>query len=71
MFRETKKRTITKVITWRVLATLNSYIVLILFVTTGSLMKAILMNMSGFVIFYVFERVWNSIQWGKVKEDKL
>lgn len=23
------------------------------------------MNVSGFVIFYLFERVWNRIHWGK------
>lgn len=68
MFKETKKRTITKVITWRIIATLNSYLILILFVATGNIWKAILMNISGFFIFYVFERVWNRINWGKIKE---
>jgi uncharacterized membrane protein len=68
MFKETKKRTITKAITWRIIATLNSYIILILFVATGNVWKAILMNISGFFIFYTFERIWNKIKWEKVKE---
>jgi adenylylsulfate kinase len=68
MFKETKNRTIMKAITWRVVATLNSYIILILFITTGSLWKAIFMNITGFFIFYIFERVWNKIKWGRIKE---
>lgn len=69
MFLETKPRTVTKSITWRICATTNSYITLLLFPLHGNLTKAILMNISGFVIFYVFERIWNKVQWGK-KNDK-
>lgn len=70
MFKETKPRTITKSFTWRVLATLNSYATLVVFAATTNLWKAILMNISGFIIFYIFERMWNNIQWGKIKDDK-
>ena len=65
MFLETKPRTVTKGVTWRICATVNSYVTLVLFPLHGNLTKAILMNISGFIIFYVFERIWNKIQWGK------
>lgn len=67
MFQETKKRTITKAITWRVVAVLNSYLTLIIFSATGDFGKSLLMNISGFFAFYIFERIWNAVGWGKVK----
>ena len=67
MFLETKVRSITKAVTWRICAVLNSYITLIYFHSSGDLTKAILMNVSGFFVFYIFERIWNKLQWGKVK----
>ena len=67
MFQETKKRSVTKSLTWRICATLNSYLTLIYFHSTGDLTKAVLMNISGFFVFYIFERVWNVIKWGKIK----
>jgi len=67
MFIETKRRAVTKGVTWRLCAVLNSYVILLLFSSHGNLTKAILMNISGFVIFYLFERVWNRIHWGKRK----
>jgi hypothetical protein len=65
MFTETKARTVTKSITWRVVATVNSYVTLVTFPSHGNLVKAVLMNISGFFAFYIFERVWNRIKWGK------
>jgi len=67
MFVETKPRTTTKAITWRVCAVVNSYIALLVFHESSDLMKAILMNVTGFFAFYYFERLWNRVQWGKIK----
>ena len=67
MFLETKPRTMTKAITWRVCAVLNSYVALVVFHKSGDLFKALLMNLTGFCVFYYFERTWNKIQWGKIK----
>jgi hypothetical protein len=65
MYIETKKRSVTKAVTWRVCAVVNSYVTLVYFSNSGNLEKALLMNVSGFFVFYLFERVWNKIQWGK------
>lgn len=67
MFVETKPRTLTKSVTWRLCATLNSYLTLVLIASHSPLLLAIIMNISGFFVFYFFERIWNKVQWGKVK----
>lgn len=66
MRKETKTRTIIKTVTWRLVATLNSFCILLLFANMGSsdLEKAIYMNISGFFIYYIFERVCNTISYG-------
>jgi len=68
MFGETKKRSITKVISWRVIAIINSFIILWAFPDSKNMTLALLMNGTGLVLLYIFERIFNKIQWGKVKE---
>ena len=65
MFAETKKRTILKTISWRLIAILNSFLVLTVNLTNNNLLNALYMNITGFVIFYIFERIWNKIKYGK------
>jgi len=67
MFVETKKRTIYKTISWRTIAIFNSWMVL-MFVPEpqNNLATALIMNLTGFLIFFVFERVWNTIKYGRV-----
>lgn len=68
MFKETKKRSIFKSLSWRVVAVLNSWTVLSLMITKSNFWNAIIMNVSGFIFFYIFERVWNKIKFGRVEE---
>jgi len=68
MFKETKKRSIFKSLSWRVVAVLNSWTVLSLMITESNFWNAIIMNVSGFIFFYIFERVWNKIKFGRVEE---
>lgn len=68
MFKETKKRSIYKALSWRVVAVLNSWSVLALVITESSFWNAILMNISGFVLYFGFERIWNKIKYGRVEE---
>jgi len=65
MFVETKKRTIYKTISWRLVAILNSFLVLTMNITDNNFLNALYMNITGFVVFYVFERIWNKIKYGK------
>lgn len=68
MFKETKKRSIYKALSWRVVAILNSWTVLALVITESSFWNAILMNLSGFILYFGFERIWNKIKFGRVEE---
>ena len=68
MFIETKKRTIWKAISWRVVALFNSWIVLALSFTQSSFWNAFIMNIIGFVLYFIFERIWNKISYGRVEE---
>jgi uncharacterized membrane protein len=68
MFRETKKRSIFKSISWRVVAVINSWTILSLMITNSNFWNAIIMNITGFIFFYIFERAWNNINFGKIEE---
>ena len=62
---ETKKRTIFKTISWRIVAVLNSFLILTAHMTDSNLLNAIYMNVTGFFAFYFFERVWSKINYGR------
>jgi len=62
--RESKRRSVVKTIAWRLIATLNSFLVLLSGIGTGPLTAAILMNITGFIVYYLFERACNKITWG-------
>jgi uncharacterized membrane protein len=62
---ETKKRTLFKTISWRVVAVMNSWTVLSLGLVGSNFWNAIIMNVSGFIFFYFFERIWSKIKYGR------
>lgn len=62
---ETKKRTLFKTISWRVVAILNSFLVLTMNITDSNFWNAIYMNITGFIIFYIFDRIWSKINYGR------
>lgn len=66
---ETKKRTTIKAITWRLVAILNSWVILTLSLTTSNFKNALLMNLTGFFAFYFFERVWSRINYGRFYQE--
>ena len=65
MFIETKKRTILKTFSWRIVAILNSFLVLTVNITDNNFLNALYMNITGFIVYYFFERLWNKIKYGK------
>ncbi len=62
-------RSITKGLSWRVLATLTTMI--LVFAFTGKLALAIgvgvLEIITKLLIYYAHERAWDKIKWGKTK----
>lgn len=64
-FYETKKRTLVKAVLWRFIAFINSWVVLQFLCFNSSFYSALAMNITGMVLFYVYERVCNFIKKGK------
>lgn len=64
---EKKLRSFIKSVSWRVLALLNGWMAIYFF--TGNLSKSFwisfVANVSGFILYYIHERIWNKIVWGK------
>ena len=59
MFKETRGRSTKKSISWRIIA---------LSMTEVPLWNAIIMNVTGMIMFYFHERIWNKISIGKHAE---
>lgn len=69
---EKHSRSVLKAVSWRVTGTLDT--ILVSFIVTGKVSMALSI---GFVelftkigLYYVHERVWNRIAFGRVKSDK-
>jgi len=62
---DTKKRSITKTITWRIIAFSSTIIITYLFLGNfkQSLMVTILLNVTAIVLYYIHERIWNLLNW--------
>jgi len=74
-FVEGQPRTISKILTWRVLITASNFV--IPYIITGSFGSAALFGgiatVINMFIFWAHERLWNRITWGKselVQQDK-
>jgi uncharacterized membrane protein len=62
-----KKRSLAKSLTWRLVAVISTFI--IGYVMTGSLSFAasltVVSNLINFILYYVHERVWLKVAWGR------
>ena len=67
MSADLKKRTIVKTFTWRVTASLTTFI--IAWVLTGDLLIGASIGsieaIAKIFLYYFHERIWNSINWAK------
>ena len=67
MSADLKKRTIVKTLTWRVTASVTTFI--IVWVLTGDLLIGISIGsieaIANFFLYYFHERIWNNISWAK------
>ena len=68
MFKETRERSIRKSVGWRVVAFSNSWMGLALGLTDIPLYNAVIMNVTGVVYFYLYERLWDKSQSGRYTE---
>ena len=67
MSAELKKRTLLKTMTWRVTASLTTF--LIAWILTGDLLIGISIGsieaIAKIFLYYYHERIWNNINWAK------
>ena len=70
MYQETKTRSLAKTVIWRVIATFITWGTIYFF--TGKLSESlritIVAALIGMSAYYIHERVWNSMGWGKIAE---
>ncbi len=66
---ETHSRTVMKTVSWRIVATLTTGIIVYLF--TGEILLSLgvigVEVIAKILFYYLHERVWNMVQWGKKK----
>ena len=67
MSAELKKRTLVKTMTWRVTASLTTF--LIAWMLTGDLLIGVSIGsieaIAKIFLYYYHERIWNNINWAK------
>ena len=67
MLAELKKRTIAKTLTWRITASLTTFV--IAWTLTGDLLIGISIGsieaIAKIFLYYFHERIWNSISWAR------
>ena len=68
-FKETKSRSTSKSVTWRIIAFLNSWFILVVGLTDIPLWNALIMNLTGILFFYIKERVWDNFYYGRYIEE--
>ena len=61
-------RSFFKALTWRIAASTITFISVILLTSNLDWTKSIVIYelMNGVIIYYIHERVWNKIQWGRI-----
>lgn len=70
--KEKNIRSLTKALSWRILATLATIILVYSFTkdVSAALSVGALEVVVKFILYYGHERAWNNIHWGKVKHHE-
>lgn len=69
---ETKKRSVLKTITWKIIATSITLFTVYFFTGSfiGSVKITVVAAILGMISFYIHERVWNRVQYGKIGQKE-
>ncbi len=69
MPKDSRRRSITKTITWRITASLDTF--LLSFLITGSFEIALAIGatevLTKLLLYYFHERIWNTVNWGRTE----
>lgn len=70
-YYETKRRSVLKTVTWKVVATAITLFTVYFFTGTfsGSVKITVVAATIGMISFYIHERVWSRVQWGKTDNN--
>ena len=72
MLYESKTRSMVKSIVWRIIAALLTWVILYLY--TGqfseSAERTVIVSVVVMIAYYIHERVWNNVNWGKEEKSK-
>lgn len=65
--KETRTRSLVKAVVWRVIATLGTWLTVYIFTgdVWGSFNGTMAAAILGTIGYYINERVWNRIHWGR------
>lgn len=64
---ETRLRSAVKAVGWRIIAIINSFIVLANGLSESALSNALYMNLTGLILYYSYERICNYVTYGRVE----
>ena len=68
---DTSKRSLVKTISWRLTGSGATFIISWLisgnFAVAGTI--AVIQLMSNTILYYIHERIWNRIKWGRLNRD--
>lgn len=69
---ETRARSLAKAISWRIFATLTTMLLVFAFTGNWAVSEGVGLTelVSKIIIYYVHERVWNLLRFGKVQKVK-
>jgi uncharacterized membrane protein len=67
--RERHKRSFVKAVSWRVLGSLDTFVLSWFFTSSAKVASAIAITevLTKMVLYYLHERAWSSIRWGFVE----
>jgi uncharacterized membrane protein len=62
---ESRKRSVVKGVAWRMLSTVNGFVVAIAILedVSTSITITIVANITGLILYYIHERFWNGVEW--------
>jgi uncharacterized membrane protein len=68
-FNETRRRSITKSITFRIIVIVSDLVVIYLVTkrVSTTIVLTVFTNIASTLLYFLHERVWNGVTWGKRK----
>ena len=68
-FKESLQRSLVKAIGFRVIGIIMCFLI-IKIGSENDIILALEINLSALILYFIYERIWNNISLGKIKEDK-